>query len=270
MKNYICRTCGVQYASAEAPPPGCILCDDERQYVGWDGQQWLTMAEMRTRGYRNEIREHEPRLLGIGTEPRFAIGQRSLLLQSDSGNLLWDPISYIDDETIQRVNGAGGIQAIAASHPHFYGAMVDWSRTFTDAPIYVPEDDQQWVTRPDPMIKLWNGTVQLFPDVTLIQCGGHFPGSAVVHWATGAEGRGALLVGDSITVVQDRRFVSFMWSYPNVIPLSEPDVQHIVEAVAPYPFDRIYGGWWGSIVQDNGSQAVARSAERYINRIRGH
>ncbi len=247
MENYICKTCGVQYAASEAPPAACIICEDERQYVGWEGQQWLTLASMREGGYRNEIRDQEPRLMGIGTEPRFGIGQRSLLVQTEGGNLLWDPISFVDGETIRQVTAAGGIQAIAASHPHFYGSMVEWSRTFGNAPIYIPEDDEAWVTRPDPVVSLWKGHVDLFSGMTLIQCGGHFAGSAVVHWAAGAEGRGALLVGDSITVVQDRRFVSFMWSYPNGIPLSEPEVRNIVAAVAPYRYDRIYGGWWGSI-----------------------
>ncbi len=37
----ICRTCGVQYA---APRADCPICLDERQYVGWEGQRWTTLA----------------------------------------------------------------------------------------------------------------------------------------------------------------------------------------------------------------------------------
>ena len=50
-----------------------------------------------------------------------------------------------------------------------------------------------------------------------------------------------------------------MWSYPNYIPLDERDVRGIVEAVRPYTFDRIYGGWWHTIVDRDakaGSRAV--------------
>ncbi len=267
MEHYICKTCGVQYAASEASPARCIICEDERQYVGWAGQQWTTLAEMRDAGYRSELREVEPGLTGIGTTPWFAIGQRALLVQTEQANVLWDCISYLDDETVEQVRALGGVQAIFASHPHFYGSMVEWSHAFDSAPIYVPRADEGWVTRPDPAIQLWEDRLELFPGVTLVQCGGHFEGSAVLHWAAGAGGRGALLTGDTIQVVQDRRYVTFMWSYPNMVPLSPSAVRRVVDAVRPLPFHRIYGGWWHTIVAEGGQQAVERSTERYILRI---
>jgi hypothetical protein len=109
--------------------------------------------------------------------------------------------------------------------------------------------------------------VEPLPGVTLVQCGGHFDGSAVLHWAAGAEGRGALLTGDSISVVADRSWVTFMRSYPNYIPLPATAVRGIVEAVRPYSFDRVYGGWWQNDIRGGAKEAVERSAERYILRI---
>ena len=90
----------------------------------------------------------------------------------------------------------------------------------------------------------------------MIQCGGHFEGSAVLHWEEGAGGKGVLLVGDTTAVVLDRRYVSFMRSYPNNIPLSAPAVRGIVEAMKPYPFDKIYGGWWGRDVAEGGERGA--------------
>jgi glyoxylase-like metal-dependent hydrolase (beta-lactamase superfamily II) len=269
MPCYICVTCGVQYGERAVPPERCIICEDERQYVGWGGQQWTTLDEMRSSTYRNELRELEPGLTGIGTRPGFAIGQRALLVRGEQGNLLWDCISYLDDETVRAVEALGGVQAIACSHPHFYGSMVEWSRAFGGAKVYVPEADRAWITRADPAVELWSGTVDVFPGVTLIQTGGHFAGSAVAHWAAGAEGRGALLTGDSIQVVMDRRYVTFMWSYPNMLPLPRPAVAGIVRAVAPYDYDRIYGGWWHTVVERDAKAAVERSAERYLRLIEG-
>ena len=89
----------------------------------------------------------------------------------------------------------------------------------------------------------------------------------MLHWRDGADGKGALLVGDSITVVPDRRFVSFMTSYPNLIPMSESKVRGILSAVEPYEFDRIYGGWWDRNVMSGAKDAVTRSAERYIQHM---
>ena len=145
--------------------------------------------------------------------------------------------------------------------------MVEWSQAFGGAPIYIPEADREWVQRADRTIVTWRGTRELAPGVTLVQCGGHFEGSAVLHWADGASRRGALLVGDTITVVPDVRFVSFMRSYPNLIPLPADEIRRIVNRVRPYRFDRIYGGWWDRVVRSGGIAAVDRSAERYLRWI---
>jgi glyoxylase-like metal-dependent hydrolase (beta-lactamase superfamily II) len=164
----------------------------------------------------------------------------------------------------------GGLAAIAISHPHFYASMATWSGRFGDCPIYIHAADGSWVQYRTPALRLWEGrSREILPGMTLINTGGHFAGSTVLHWADGADGRGLLLSGDSITVVQDRRYVSFMYSYPNLIPLSEPAVRRIVESVRPYPYERIYGAWDGRVVGSAGPEAVERSAARYIAFIRG-
>jgi len=97
--------------------------------------------------------------------------------------------------------------------------MVDWAERF-DAQIFLHTADREWVMRKSPRIRFWEGTtLSLWDGLTLINCGGHFEGGAVLHWQAGANGKGALLTGDIIQVVQDRRYVSFMRSYPNLIPL---------------------------------------------------
>jgi hypothetical protein len=262
-EHFICRTCGVQFAATDAPPERCPICDDERQYIGPNGQQWTTLAALQADAH-NVIKPVAPDLIGIGTHPGFAIGQRALLVQTAAGNVLWDCISLLDDPTIAAVRALGGIAAITISHPHFYSSMVEWSHAF-DAPIYLHADDRQWVMRPDPAIVFWEGETQPLVDgITIIRCGGHFAGSAALHWAAGAAGRGALLTGDTITVVPDRRYVSFLYSYPNLIPLPAATIRRIVGAVEPFAFDTLYGGWWDRIVTPDAKGAVARSAERYI------
>jgi glyoxylase-like metal-dependent hydrolase (beta-lactamase superfamily II) len=267
MPNYICVTCGVQYKETDAPPAHCIICEDERQYIGHKGQLWITLPEMQ-KSYHNRIEDVDLNLTGIGTEPGFAIGPRALLVQTPRGNVLWDCVSLLDDATIEAIRSRGGIAAIAVSHPHLVGSLVDWSRAFGNAPIYWHADNREWAVRPDPAYVFWESeTHPLWDGITLIRCGGHFPGSTVLHWALGADGRGALLTGDTITVVQDRRYVSFMYSYPNIIPLNARAVEHILQAVEPFRFDRIYGGWWDSIVMSDARAALNHSAERYIRAI---
>jgi glyoxylase-like metal-dependent hydrolase (beta-lactamase superfamily II) len=267
MSNYICVTCGTQYGETETPPSHCAICEDERQYVGHNGQTWVTLPEMR-KTYQNRIEEIEDGLTGIGTQPGFAIGQRALLVQRPDGNLLWDCVSLLDEATVEAVRARGGVRAIAVSHPHLAGSLVEWSRAFGNAPIYWQARDREWVMRPDPAFVFWDEAMYpLWDGLTLVHCGGHFHGSSVLHWAQGAAGRGALLAGDTIQVVQDRRYVSFMYSYPNIIPLNAPAVARILRAVEPLEFDRLYGGWWDSVVASDAKAALRRSAERYIRAI---
>lgn len=264
---FICVTCGVQRSPSDAPPERCPICEDERQYVRQGGQKWTTLHELARAGHRVEVRELEPDLYGVGVTPAVAIGQRALLVRTSRGDLLWDCTGYVDDAGIAAVRALGGIAAIAFSHPHFYGVMVEWSRAFGGCPMYIPTADREWVQRDDPAIVEWSGRVDLLPGVSLVQVGGHFEGSAVVHWAAGAGGKGALLVGDTVTVVPDVRSVSFMRSYPNLIPLPASEIHRIVDALRPLPFDRIYGGWWDRVTPHGGRAAVERSAARYLRWI---
>src|SRR3954451_5223704 len=261
MPAWICVTCGVQHADTPDPPARCDICSDERQYVGWNGQQWATAADL-ARDHRSEIRAEEPHLLGVGVDPPVAIGQRALLVQTPQGNVLWDCVPLLDEEARRTVAAAGGIAAVCMSHPHFYGAYVDIANAF-DARVLIPRADADWIQRPSERIEFFDDEIEPVPGLTLARIGGHFDGAAVLHWPAGSDGRGALLTGDTITVVQDREWVSFMWSYPNLIPLDETTVLDIARRVEPFRFDRVYGGWWGRVVVTDGAAAVRRSADRY-------
>jgi len=266
MENFICVQCGTQFSKSAQPSTLCPICQDERQFVHHGGQQWTTLQRLKA-DHHNRLEDEAAQLLGIGTEPEFAIGQRALLLQSPGGNLLWDCITFLDDKTIAEVNARGGVRAIAISHPHFYSSMVEWGECF-GAQIFLHAADHESVMRESPRIRFWEGTtLPLWDDLTLINCGGHFEGGTILHWPAGANGKGALLTGDIITVVEDRRYVSFMRSYPNLIPLGAAAIRHVVAAVEPFAFDQIYGGWWKANILSDAKAAVARSAERYLRAI---
>lgn len=267
MSHFICTTCGTQYTESDQPPSACAICQDDRQYVRKTGQQWITLDKLRLIN-RNSLKAKESGLIGVGIEPHFAIGQRALFLRTPKANVLWDCIPLLDDAVVEAIQAMGGISAIAISHPHYYSSMVEWSRAFGGIPIYLHTADRQWVMRPDKDIISWDGERQTLADgLTLIRCGGHFEGGTVLHWAGGAAGKGALLTGDIIQVVPDRKHVSFMYSYPNYIPLPASAIECIVKAVEPFSFDRIYGAFWDMVIEKDGKAVVKRSAERYLKAI---
>ncbi|MEU8894784.1 MBL fold metallo-hydrolase [Nocardia sp. NPDC048505] len=261
----ICRTCAVEH---EAAAEICRICADERQWMPADGQHWVTLEELAAQGHRVTIQELEPDLFGLRTEPVFGIGQESHLLRTPAGNVLWDVTAFVDDAAAHRVLELGPVVAIVPSHPHHYGVQVQWSRALGDVPVLVAEADLEWIARPDPVIRPWSGRLDLLPGVTVRQLGGHFPGSAVLHWAAGAGGRGVLFSADTVQANPDRASVAFMRSYPNRIPLSPAVVERVTVAVEEFEFDRLYDNF-GKTIDADARATVRRSADRYLGWVRG-
>ena len=162
----------------------------------------------------------------------------------------------------------GPVTAIAISHPHYYSAVSAWSDALGGVPILLHVKDRDFVTRPHPAIEHWDGDeLPLGGAVTLLRLGGHFAGGTVLHWPAGAEGRGALLSGDIVMVVGDTSMVSFMWSYPNLIPLPAHEIERIGAALEPWAFDRIYGAWWERVIRTGAKAAVRRGVDVYLRAL---
>jgi hypothetical protein len=266
MPLWTCETCGAQFPASDRPPSACPICEDERQFVNWKGQTFLAPEALAQRCrvvWRDELD-----LTGISLDPSFAIGQRALLVPQAEGCVMWDCVPLATREAIDHVKSLRGLKAVAISHPHYYGALADWSEAFGGVPVYLHVEDRKWVTRPHASIVHWSGDSQrISDDLLLLRTGGHFAGATMLHWARGAGGKGALLTGDIAQVTMDRRFVSFMYSYPNYIPLNAAAVRRIAAAVEPLAFDRIYGAWWGRNIAGGAKVAFAASVARYLAAI---
>ncbi|GAB3559317.1 MBL fold metallo-hydrolase [Spelaeicoccus albus] len=263
MAVWICAACGIEHPDTAGPPVRCEICLDERQFVPASGQAWTTSATLEKSGTTSSVVRVAASLHRIIVAPAVAIGQRSLLVTTPDGNLLWDPSGYIDASMIDAVRDLGGIAAVALSHPHMTGAAVSWARTF-DVPLYFCRDDAGWIRRPDERIRLWSGTAELGGGIRLVQCGGHFAGSCVAH--VPGIGGGALLTGD--TIFPGPGTVSAMRSYPNKIPLPERAIRTILRALADYEYERLYGSFENDIAA-GASAIVKRSLGRYIEWVRG-
>src|SRR5699024_1124837 len=124
-------------------------------------------------------------------------------------------------------------------------------------------------------------SLEVLPGRTLVNLRVHFAGGTVVHWQ-GTDGRGAVCSGDILQVVADRRWVSFMYSYPNLIPEHPDTVRRAVRTLEPVAFDIVYGAWWGKVLdgaeagmgatdppagEGRAKAAVRRSAERYLRHL---
>lgn len=260
MTSFICATCGAEYPPSAQPPPSCPICEDPRQFVPPEGQRWTTQDQLRA-SHRNVLEELEPGIWSLRTEPAFAIGQRAHLIQTPEGNILWDCITLLDDATIEAIRDEGGLAAIAVSHPHYYSAIARWSEAFGNAPVWIHRADEPWIVHRPRNLQLWEGEQATLPGGFLLaHTGGHFDGYQVgVH-------AGALFAGDQPQVCMDRRWVSFLYSYPNMIPFNAPTIRHIAATLRGLPFGRLYGAFGRNIPHD-AKAAIERSAERYLKAI---
>ncbi|TWT25890.1 hypothetical protein [Planomicrobium sp. CPCC 101110] len=264
MENYICETCGVQYDLASQEPEGCLICDEERQYVNLDGQSWTTLRQMVETGiFHNDFTQDEPGIFSIRTIPNFAIGQTAYLILENGFNMLWDCITLLDSPTIEKIRGLGGIHAIALSHPHYYSTQVEWAEVF-GAPIYIHEDDRKWITRQSENIVLWSGeTLQVQEGLVLHRLGGHFKGAAVLQ-----RKNSHLFTGDIVRISANPNWAAFMYSYPNFLPLPAAIVERMAEQLKPLEFDRVYDAFH-RIMKENANERIQRSALRYIAAVNG-
>jgi len=255
----LCATCGTQFPAEPQPPASCPICSDPRQYVAAGGQRWTTLEALR-RGHANTFRQIGADYLAIETLPAFAIGQRALLVRTPHGNLLWDCVSLLDDATVTILQALGGVAAVAISHPHYYTTMVEWARAF-GCKVLLHAADRAHVVRPDPSLEFWEGDAHAaLPGLTLHRLGGHFAGATIAHDAP----RRALLTGDVVQVAPDRAHVSFLWSYPNMVPLPGHVVAWIGERLEALPFDTVHGAFAGRDILTGGKAAVRRSVARYL------
>ncbi|CZR65999.1 related to metallo-beta-lactamase family protein [Phialocephala subalpina] len=272
----ICCTCGTQFSTSDRSAlTNCRICEDPRQFVPLAGHTFTTMSEMISK-HQNKWEQNkiDSCVWSIWTEPRFAIGQRAMLLQTAEGNVLWDCITHLDARTVEWINSIGGIRAIVMSHPHFYSTHLEWAKAF-QCPVYLSREDEKWLNRPDtPGVErrfVEGATLTIVPGVTAVKTGGHFDGSMVLHWEK------HLFISDTLHTVPSAYYnkgrqpgtISYvaMWSYPNMIPLPPAAIQKIWEALKPYEFTATFGAFMGMDLY--GANLKGRLLESMKIQIRG-
>ena len=134
--------------------------------------------------------------------------------------------------------------------------MVEWAHRF-DCPVLLHEDDREWVMRPDPSIGFWSRRdARARRRADAARLGGHFAGGTVLHR------EGILLSGDIVQVIPDRAHVSFMYSYPNLIPLPEETIRRIVARARAVSRSRRSTARGGERVIPSGADGRSCSAPR--------
>lgn len=262
MENQIiCSTCGTYFPAASVPEL-CTICNEDRQYIPEGGQRWTKPEDLNSK-HNIAINQLKENLYELEISPMFAIGQRALLVISESGNVLWDCIPMLDEATANFIKSKGGLKAIAFSHPHYYSNMNDWADVF-DCPVYIHENDEPYIVQKGLHIKLWQGEELALSDgIKILLIGGHFDGSSILHVPFLSKD-GSILCGDTLFLSPNKKHFSVMRSYPNKIPLPLSEIRRIKKRLESIPADTFYGYVKAQNLDADVKQIFEVSMERYL------
>ncbi|ORY68600.1 metallo-beta-lactamase family protein [Pseudomassariella vexata] len=259
----ICTACGTQFPTDDKQQvKTCFICDDPRQFTPPTGQSFTTLDELCS-NHKNTWTPFsgDDDFISIVTKPKVGIGQRAILIKTPKGNVLWDCITLLDDETVENIKGMGGLKAIVISHPHYYSTHADWGRAF-NCPVYLAAEDKQWTTQTSPQqVFVTETEMDINIDgeasgVKVLKLGGHFPGSFVTLY------NGRLLIADTLLTTpaglgswdadalgnarsrpKGMNSFSFMWSIPNFIPLAPDELERMWAIIKKYEFRSTHGAF---------------------------
>ncbi|EIN11210.1 hypothetical protein PUNSTDRAFT_98270 [Punctularia strigosozonata HHB-11173 SS5] len=298
LDKVICKTCGAQYPHEERDLSACVICLDDRQYVPESGQAWTSLRELLDEDVQTTLEpwKHDNNVLRIKNEPGVGISQTPILLLTERGYIIWDCSAYMSPSALHTIQGYFSenrpFLGIAISHPHFYNSAATICRALregmrgksAEAMVYAHAADRVWWMRTDDLaiVNFWEGASYNFiqqsaEKLSMIRCGGHFPGSCVLHWQPKGSKtinnsisitRSLVLCSDTFMIAPDRKTISFMYSYPNQVPLSPKEVGGIWQAIAYLGFNRALSAWPGREIVHDAKSLVLKSALRFT-RIAG-
>lgn len=257
----ICTTCSTQFDLNSHDLKLCPICVDDRQYIPEEGQTWTNLDELSNK-HSVIIKKINESLYELKMVPSFAIGQRALLVLSPSGNILWDCIALLNEPAIEFIKSKGGLKAIAFSHPHYYSTMNEWADIF-NCPIYIHQNDEQWIFNKSNHVRLWRGVEkELWDRIRIINVGGHFPGSSILLIPS-LSSDGTVLCSDTFYISPSRKHMTAMYSYPNRIPLPLQEIQRIKKQMLLLKFDTMHGFYDYQNIYSEAKLILEISLEKY-------
>ncbi|KAI3319261.1 beta-lactamase-like protein [Xylariaceae sp. AK1471] len=284
-----CTACGTQFPTDDKHKvTTCFICDDPRQFTPPTGQSFTSLDALRSSGHKNiftPVPADPERLISIHTEPKVAIGQRAILIRTPHGNVLWDCITLLDNETIKKINELGGLKAIVISHPHYYSTHLEWARAF-DCPVYLAAEDKEWLAQLDSKHQVFvTETETNVFGTKVLKLGGHFPGSLILLFdsrlliadtlVTTPSGLGSWdtdAVGRTRERPQGMNTFVFMWSIPNMVPLAPDEIERMWAILKKYEFSSTHGAFVGMDIVKTPREMKQRVLESMQIQIRysGH
>jgi hypothetical protein len=235
---FACTNCGHWQRWPAPGPQVCPVCADVRNALPEHGFEFVTPKqadELVTGFWRPSA------VAGItefGTEPRFGLDSRGWVVESDAGLVGFECAPWYTAEMLAELRRRGGLEVLAASHVHGYGALWQLQLELEPRVVCVGVRDLEW-TKAFRVTWPADDVLELAPGLTLHRTGGHFPGHSVLHDSR----RGVLFCGDSLKVDLaadgSPAGLSAHKAFHAQIPLSHAELREYLAVVAELDFGTV-------------------------------
>ncbi|WP_216870622.1 MBL fold metallo-hydrolase [Modestobacter excelsi] len=239
---FACTNCGHWQRWPAPGPQVCPVCADVRNALPEHGFEFVTpkQADELVTGFWRPTA-----VAGItefGTEPRFGLDSRGWVIETDAGLVGFECAPWYTHAMLAELRrmaaGKGGLDVLASSHVHGYGALWQLQLELEPRTVCVGVRDLEW-TKAFRVTWPADDVLELAPDLVLHRTGGHFPGHSVLHDSR----RGVLFCGDSLKVDLDADGnpvgLSAHKAFHAQIPLSHGELREYLAVVAELEFGAV-------------------------------
>ena len=181
---YACTNCGHWQRWPEPGPTVCPVCADVRNALPQNGFEFLTakeVDELVTAGWGPSPVQG---ITGFGCTPRFGLDSRGWVIETDEGLIGFECAPWYPADSLAELRRMaaelGGLDVLASSHVHGYGAMWQLQVELEPSVVAVGVRDLEW-TKAFRVTWPADETLRLAPGLTMHRTGGHFAGHSVLH-----------------------------------------------------------------------------------------
>ena len=247
---YACTNCGHWQRWPAPGPLTCPVCADVRNALPEHGFEFLTSKEVDELVVSDWGPSAVPGITGFGCTPRFGLDSRGWVVETDAGLVGFEAAPWYDAgalaELRRMAGGLGGLDVLASSHVHGYGALWQLQQELEPATVAIGVRDLTW-TKAFRVTWPVDETLELAPGLTMHRTGGHFDGHSVLHDSR----RGVLFCGDALKVdlAEDGTPVALSAhkAFHAQIPLSHAELREYREVVCRLDFGAVYTPFEGVV-----------------------
>ena len=239
----ICTYCGNRTFVQGVESPECLSCAN--RYVPeptGDRERFADPDAVRA-DHRMDIIQLEEDVWRLHVHPVLGIRHYAWFIERPGGNVLMDMQPLLTDDLEAWIASRGGLKTIILSHPHYYGAMDEFSARF-EASIRMHVTDKSWPAG-YPNVEFFDAeTLDLDDAIRVHHIPAQFEGGLCLLYARHG---GILFTGDTIMISPSTGELTSWKNTPRRVPYHLEEYRNIRKRIMALKFDQIYASVRGEV-----------------------